>query len=299
MTGNQENKLTMMKTVIGVLNKFNATWTTFIPFSDLVTQLKATYTQVAAEAALQDQITQGITQNKANLQSIMVATAYEIENKINIYATFINDPALAASFNFTYTQIESLRDTELVIRANTIHDTALANLAALAPYNITALVLTDFKTAIDNFAAVIEAPQLKQNEKKIAKQNLTNLFNTAVTYLKRIDKLMPQYKTAATQFYNEYTEARQIKDLGHRKTRLGLFVELEDGVDSTGVVVVITKGIKNYTQTVRSTDHNAFFESILAGTYTITIHHPGYQPWTGTTNIKSGILNTATAKLML
>ncbi|MBX7240425.1 MAG: carboxypeptidase-like regulatory domain-containing protein, partial [Bacteroidia bacterium] len=184
-------------------------------------------------------------------------------------------------------------------RATTIHDTALANLAALAPYNITALVLTDFKTAIDNFAAVIEAPQLKQNEKKIARQNLTNLLNTADTYLKRIDKLMPQYRTAATQFYNEYTEARQIKDLGHRKTRLGLFVELEDGVDSTGVVVVITKGLKNYTQTVRSTDHKAYFESILIGTYTITIHHPGYQPWTGTINIKPGILNTATAKLML
>ena len=299
MTGNQENKFTMMKTVIGVLNKFNATWTTFIPFSDLVTLLKANYTQIAAEVALQDQITQGITQNKANLQSIMVATAYEIENKINIYAIFINDTALAQSFNFTYTQIESLRDTELVIRATTIHDTALANLAALAPYNITAPVLADFKTAIDNFAAVIEAPQLKQNEKKIARQNLQNLLTLGDTYLKRIDKLMPQYRTTATQFYNEYTEARQIKDLGHRKTRLGLFVELEDGVDSTGVVVVITKGLKNYTQTVRSTDHNAFFESILSGTYTITIHHPGYQPWTATINIKSGILNTATAKLML
>ena len=299
MTGKQENRFTMMKTVIGVLNKFNATWTTFIPFSDLVTLLKANYTQIAAEVALQDQITQGITQNKNNLRLAVVATAYEIENKINIYATFINDTALAQSFNFTYTEIEGLRDTEIVVRATTIHDTALANLAALAPYNITALVLTDFKTAIDNFAAVIEAPQLKQNEKKIAKVNLQNLLTLGDTYLKRIDKLMPQYRTTATQFYNEYTEARKIIDIGHRKTRLGLFVELEDGVDSTGVVVVITKGLKNYTQTVRSTDHNAFFESILSGTYTITIHHPGYQPWTATINIKSGILNTATAKLML
>ncbi len=51
MTGKQENRFTMRKTITGVLNKFNATWTTFTPFSDLVTQLKATYTQIAARSS--------------------------------------------------------------------------------------------------------------------------------------------------------------------------------------------------------------------------------------------------------
>ena len=149
--------------------------------------------------------------------------------------------------------LELLRDTEIHAKALATHNEALALLANLAPYNVTALLLTDFKTLIDTYATVMQAPENRINEKKIAKQNLTLKLNQNTQNLKTLDGLILQYRTTATQFYDEYTEARKIIDLRHRKTRLGLFVELEDGVDSTGVVVVITKGLKNYTEAVHIT----------------------------------------------
>ena len=146
-------------------------------------------------------------------------------------------------YTLAKTDLELLRDTEIHAKALATHNEALALLANLAPYNVTALLLTDFKTLIDTYATVMQAPENRINEKKIAKQNLSLKLNQNTQNLKTLDGLILQYRTTATQFYNEYTEARKIIDIGHRKTRLGLFVELEDGVDSTGVVVIITKGL--------------------------------------------------------
>ena len=288
-----------MKATEAILIKHNAVWTTFTAFSDLVTAFQNTNAEITALISVQTQPTQGVTKGIAKLQNQTIAETLVFAAKLKAYAIAEGLSDLEEKYTLAKTELEKLRDTEIHAKALSTHDEALALLASLAPYNVTALLLTDFKTLIDTYATVMQAPENRINEKKIAKQNLSLKLNQNTQNLKTLDGLILQYRTTATQFYNEYTEARKIIDIGHRKTRLGLFVELEDGVDSTGVVVVITKGIKNYTQTVRSTDHKAYFESILVGTYTITIHHPGYQPWTGTINIKPGILNTATAKLML
>lgn len=86
--------------------------------------------------------------------------------------------------------------------------------------------------------------------------------------------------------------------LGHRNTKLGLFVELEDGVDAVGTPVVIEKGAVRYSEVVQLFSSQALFESVLSGLYTVRIEKAGYQSYLGQIRVKSGRLNTENVVLL-
>jgi len=299
MNGNQENRFSMMKTVNTVLTNYNAVWSSYAAFSDLVTEFRNRCDVISGLVTLQSQNVAGVTLDKAVIQGKVVQGTLELALKIHAYAVGAGLNDLAKEFDLVRSDVERLRDTEMLNKAVETHDIALVNLVALAPYNVVAGDLTAFKALIDAYEVQIEAPRVRINSKKVARFNIGVRLNENTATLELMDGLMLPYRFSQASFYDAYREARKIIDMGRRKTRLGLFVELEDGVDSTGVVVVITRGVRSYTEVVRSSDHTAFFGSVAVGTYVVTVNHAGYQPYSGTVVIRSGVLNSGSVKLML
>ncbi|MBX7241876.1 MAG: carboxypeptidase-like regulatory domain-containing protein [Bacteroidia bacterium] len=231
-------------------------------------------------------------------KKLVVSTALEIALTIKVYATDSNNLILKDDFTLTQSDLDQLRDTELIIEAQRIHAAAAAMAVDLAPYGITPVMVSAFLTAITGFVSILATPRIKVSQKFIARESIDVLLFQATNILDSIDALMLRYKYSNTVFYKEYRKARKIINLGHRNTRLGLFVELEDGVDYAGFSVLLQKGISSYMGETDS-DGKALFESLKAGKYAVTITKDGYETYNGVLTVKSGVLNTIKVSLNL
>ena len=149
MNSFQENRFSMMKATEAILIKHNAVWTTFTAFSDLVTAFQNTNAEITALISIQTQPTQGVTKGKAKLKDKTMAETLVFAAKLKAYAITEDLSDLEEKYTLAKTDLELLRDTEIHAKALATHNEALALLANLAPYNVTALLLTDFKTLID------------------------------------------------------------------------------------------------------------------------------------------------------
>ncbi len=293
-----ENKLSMIKTVVAVMDKHLALWTGYVPMSDLVTDLKNRYGLIVASSISHGQSTGGITEDKGELKEVLVDNALDVALKLKVFGRVTNLPQVSSEFDVSRSDLLKLRDTDLVTVSINIHDTGVANLTALGAYNVTALQLSELRLDIDRFEAAIPLPLLKVNEKTIAGEDLRGHFEHCSEVLELMDGLMIHYKRLQSQFYHEYFSARRIVALGHRNTKLGLFVELEDGVDAVGTPVVIEKGAVRYSEVVQLFSSQALFESVLSGLYTVRIEKAGYRSFLGQIRVKSGRLNTENVVLL-
>lgn len=298
MKSSFENRLSMYKVVIAVMDNQQALWTGFVPLSDLVTELKNRYGLIVASSILHDQSTGGITEDKGELREILVDHALDVALKLKVFGKITNLPQLSSEFDVSRSELLRLRDTDLVTASINIHGTAVAYLANLGAYNVTTLQLSGLQLDIDRFEAAIPLPLLKINEKMNAGEELEGHFERCAEVLDLMDGLMIHYKQVQLSFYQAYKSARKIVDSGHRNTKLGLFVELEDGVDAVGTPVVIEKGTVRYSEEVELFSSQAMFESVLAGLYTVRVEKAGYKSYLGQVRVKTGRLNTESIVLM-
>lgn len=295
MNKNQENKLTMFKTVIAVLNNNSALFSAFAPFQAQVTDFDSVYNQILTEIAAQSEPTTGYTTQKGALREQAVKLGLLIALKIKAYAKLTNNSVLYSRYDITASGFNGKRDTELVSMLNEIHSTATANIANLAAYNLTPAQLATFSSAITDYHNEVTSPRLVINDKVYAGENIERLLTEGTDILKTLDGLILEYETSDPAFYFAYTKSRKIINFGHRNTRIQLFVELEDGVDATGTPVIIQKGDTTYMEKV--TGGEALFESVKVGNYTLTIQKAGYANYTTQIRSKSG--TTVTENIVL
>lgn len=295
MNKNQENKLTMFKTVIAVLANNSTLFTAFAPFQAQVTAFDGVYNQILTEMAAQSEPTSGYTTQKSTLREQAVKLGLLIALKLKAYAKLTNNSILYSRYDVTPSDFNAKRDTELVSMLNEIYNTANANIAALATYNLSPAQLATFSTAISNYHNEATSPRVAINDKVYAGENIEQLLSEGTDILKTLDALVLEYETTDPAFYAAYTKSRKIISFGHRNTRIQLFVELEDGVDATGTPVIIQKGDTTYMEKV--TGGEALFESVKVGNYTLTIQKAGYA--TSTTQIRSKSGTTVTENIVL
>jgi hypothetical protein len=94
---------------------------------------------------------------------------------------------------------------------NTVLAKASANAAAIAPYCVTAAIITEFQAAITAYSATPAKPAAAKSQTKTATENLTRLFKEADEILtKRLDLDIELFKTSKPDFYSQYKTARII-----------------------------------------------------------------------------------------
>lgn len=299
MMQSQENFHSMTDEVQKLLTANAVLVATVAALDGEFTRFKAKRLELVDNYIRQQQAIKGATKQKRLDRAAAIQEAVQVAGNVYVYAVQANDQLLAENMSFRDTTFKKQRDTEILAKIRWVHTQAVALLPLMGSFGNTVASLAHFQQVIDTYADSVSGPRNVNVEKKTATRDIKLNIEELRGILNNIDRLMYNFSVSHPQFLSDYQNAREIIDYGHRRTRLGLFVELEDGVDSAGVVVVITKGTKSYTEVVRSADHTALFDSVLAGTYNVSIHHVGYQPYTGTVLVRSGAHNTGSAKLML
>ena len=149
----------MYHAVINYGNANPAIVATVPAFSTTFTSFKAKVSSIESTAQLETQVITGVATDKKTRKETLVQQATDIAAVVFSYASSVGNNTLKQQVNFSRSELLRLKDDELPATSHNIHDAANANLVALAPYGITAAMLTSFDTLISQYAAVVPSPR--------------------------------------------------------------------------------------------------------------------------------------------
>ena len=220
MNKQKEAKLNMYRAVAKHCNNNPAIIAAIPAFQTAITSLNTNIASILNAAQLEIQVISGITADKAQHKETLAQQASNIANAVFAYASSIANNTLKEQVKFSARKLLRIKDDLIVPTCLNIHEAANTNLAALAPYGITAAVLTSFNTAVTNYTAAISSPRNAVSLRTAYVKDLSNLFAKTDKLLKeQLDKLSVQFKTSHTDFYNAYKSNRIIIDPGVSSTQ--------------------------------------------------------------------------------
>jgi hypothetical protein len=215
MTDPQENKLTMYRAVLQVLDANPAEYAGVAAFGTQVTNFRNSVNLIGQLAQTQTADTTGIALDKAMLNDQMVDMALRVAGALKAFASDNSNAPLRQQADINKTTFSRARDDMRDDIAQQIHDLGNTNVAQLAPYGVTAATLTALQTRIDAYRAAIGSPRTARAQKSTATDLLATEFDRADMILgDRIDGLIEQFKSSGTTFYSDYKNARKIVQTG-------------------------------------------------------------------------------------
>lgn len=214
MTDDQENKRSMARATITVLDDNNTIWSGLTGPSLIIGNVKDTMTLIDSNAVRQAGTTTGITEARKNAREILTKRAVMVAGGGYAYANVTEDPALAAKFDYKKTDLTQARDTVVTDIATIILDAANDNAAALVDYNIDGTDLTDLQAAITTYDG-LDSGRDAVVTRSLATTALGILFPRLMEILtKQLDPVMETFKEDEYGFYITYKNARKI--VNHR-----------------------------------------------------------------------------------
>ncbi|MBS3772385.1 MAG: hypothetical protein KGY69_19195 [Bacteroidales bacterium] len=217
MKNNQENKLSMY---LGVQNKCNDNkdiWSNMPGFVDTFGRFENLVSKINKQQEIQKGKTTGVTKSKQREEDEMIQATVKTASAVHAFASIIGDDELMSKVNYSPSYLMRLRDTDLRAVCQTIHDAAQSVIDHLADYGKTPEDLDKLQQEIDDFSEMIAEPRSAIGTRATATRQLEELFSEADTLLRdQLDMLMVNYKSSHPRFYNMYTSARMIVDMGKR-----------------------------------------------------------------------------------
>lgn len=276
MLKTQEAKLNMYNAVISFSDASTAITAPVAAYATTLTAFIAKQAAITTTAQQESQVISGITVSKADLKKSACTSGSTVAAALFAYATSINDPILQAKANFTYSDLFKLKDDELPVILQNIHDDANTVVASLAPFGVTAAILTSLQNVTDDYAAEVSAPRNAVAQRKSYKTQLKTLFKEADTLLTtQLDKLALQLKAAQPGFYMTYKNNRIIIDAGVSNSQAaGTIILAGTGNPLYGVVITVEG--ETFTTT---SEVNGSYELKIPdpGVYNIAFTKAGYQ----------------------
>jgi hypothetical protein len=164
----------------------------------------------------QNQIAQGnpgASGLKIQARAALSAVACEVIGGVRAYSAVVSDVELGAKVDYSPSTVVAGKISDVVARCKSIWSAANEHADQLGKYGITAAKLTKFKNAIAAFDTAKSWPRHNRVRKSAAGQLLPQLVRSGVAIVRdQLDGLMPQFKEASPNFYNEYFAARVVVD---------------------------------------------------------------------------------------
>lgn len=215
MDKHRENKLTMYLGVKSVLEE-NVTKTDTLPaLGAPIAKFNLTVAAIEAKSKEFDLAATGKTQVKTDTLEELIDELVPAVSSLAAYAHAKKNTELLAKASVPESTFQRLRDTEIVTKANGLFELVEANVSKLADYGVTAEALTSLRAKIDAYAAALGKKESGYSDRSSARKALFDLFDEADTVLgKQIDTLMEQFRKREPDFYNSYSDARFIRNMG-------------------------------------------------------------------------------------
>lgn len=298
MTNKQESTEKMSVATVAYLLA-NPTITAGLPnFPAYFTVIQTTNTQIQAAQVQQEADKSGDTVTKKLARATLIAQAIDVSRRVVAYATNVNNNALLILVNYTESDLNRSSDTKLVGSCQVIRDNANANVAALAPYGVTAPILTTLQASITSFNTSIPKVRVDTTDRGEATKLLASLFKTLLSNWAKIDTLVEMVRTAQPNFYNEYQLVRKVIVMGTGS--LALKVQANDAQSGDSLAnVTLTLTPANTALRAASTAKTTVvkktakgggsnYKSLADGDYTVVAKKPGFKDVVTTVSVVNG-----------
>lgn len=213
MNQKQDNTITMFETTLAILDKNKDTWKNAVAFVDAAQRAKDGTAAIRARTGVQQAPLEGATDEKAQVRDDLEEKLLVVADAIAAFAAKTANPALAAQVEMNRSVLDRLPASDLVQTAQRVIDAAEANLAALAPYGVTATTKDELQGAATLFANKKESPREAVIGRKVETLSLPLAIREVRSIFRNeLDKLMTAFKKTTPDFYNAYFTARIIVD---------------------------------------------------------------------------------------
>lgn len=264
MTSRQEAKLNMYNAVINYCDENTAITATIPAFATVLAAFIAETTALDTTAQLEAQVITGVAINKADLKQSLCTSAEVLAAALYAYATAEEDPILQEKAKYSYSDLFKLKDDELTLIVQNLHNDANTIVASLENYGVTAATLTSLQNLIEEYSDTVSAPRNAAAQRKAYGTQLKTLFKEVDDILKKqLDKLAVQFKTTQPEFYNTYKNNRKIINAPTSSTQV------------KGIVVDSVTSLPLYNAEVAVPDSEYVTTTGLDGKFTLKIPIPG------------------------
>lgn len=215
MNNTQANKLNMYESMYKTLQDNQSLWNGIQAFAEAVNEFGALLPQIRTLSAQRIITTSGLTQMKAQKKENMAKQAVTLANVAMAYAARQKNDALKTTLDFSFSEINKSKDNTAIEMSTAIYTQINAILPELNSYGVAAGDMNALHTAIQDFQQVIGDKGNRLSGGVADTQALVRLFEEADAILKdRIDKFMFRFQDSNARFFDTYTNARVVKDLG-------------------------------------------------------------------------------------
>ena len=170
---------------------------------------------IASEGALSG----GSFESKEEMKESIGSLGSELAASGYVYAQDIGNTELAAVLDVSYSEIRYADDQTTLSLAMAVHKELEGLLTPLEAYMITKSDLKELKQLIDAYRSSLE--NTKSVDSVARTRQLAGLFSKASAHLSdHLDKLMQRIKRKEPVFFDTYTNARVILDLGSGRKKV-------------------------------------------------------------------------------
>jgi hypothetical protein len=202
------------------------------------------------------------------------------------WAMATNNPELVDLYGVVKTDFDGLDWVNVVATAENLVKSIEDNAAKMRGYNVTEDRIVNVKRLIADYKEEGHTPTLKIKKTAEANRKLDKLFvDTDVTVKKIVSLINGEYYDSNAEFVGIVQRAKLIDDLGHRGTRVTMYISTADGKPMADVL----GDILEMTGEEQLSDANGeiLFEEMKSGNYTYELSH-GEKKKQGKFSLKAG-----------
>jgi Carboxypeptidase regulatory-like domain len=295
MTSKQESRFSMQLVVRDYLVSNSGITATLPNYAGFFSGVSSGIIEIQEIRAQQEADKTGIAGSKTQLKASLIALAMDVSRKVVAYATIVDNKELLEEVNYVESELRTSADTILKDRCQVIYDRANANLAALAPYGVTAAIVANLLTALTAYNVAIPKPRLGITDKKRATEKLVVLLKEVDENLAKIDVLVEIVRVTEVDFYNEYKNVRKIVETGVGALAVkGKITDADSGIGLAGASIgfAVEGGSGGVVKVKKSASKGGFnVKSLAEGSYTVTVSKPGYKDGVAVVHVTDGLLS--------
>lgn len=216
MRKTEENYLSMVKSVLSLLKTQNEV---ILPpiINTLITKVEEKTELAFAKNVAVTTKTKGLTLGKEDAKDDMIDKVLVLANTGIVYARLNNDQELVNICNVSESKLDQMRDSEIAPKCTDIINRLADIKDSLVDYGLTDNQFTDASAAVEAYTSSFSSKDVKVAEKVGARKDLGKILSEIKVILNsQIDPLMENYKYSNPTFFNSYTAARVVRDLGLR-----------------------------------------------------------------------------------
>jgi hypothetical protein len=262
-------------------------WNTNVPITTTKTLFSSKIDGLATQVALQLVNPTGITADKDKARTALEDQAFSLSSAVCGYASVTGKGDLYKRCHYTKSDLLRFRDAELLGVCTNLAADCNAELANLAPYGVTAAILTTFNTALTAFGAIMKNPVSAIAKRKGATEKIEDFIVEIADILNtRMDNLIVGLTATQPAFVETYNNLRTINATG--SNQLSLTITTLNAVSNDPIPNVNLELVGEGITRVSSERGYNTITNLVAGSHQIKAMHPNYKPKTETFTVVTG-----------